>query len=183
MRNLLVFWLTVAAACDTVSETPNEDSNDSDDLAAYKNGNRLRVKILQAADGARFVQGLYDTRRNEDCAFHTASDGKLRCLPTEIVTATIYFADSSCTTFAAIVDHCLARPIKYVAVHPRACPALESEAIGVFNARPGYNARDPIYSFVEGECKPFTIAATNVIYEAAEQIPPDQFQVATVRME
>jgi hypothetical protein len=63
-------------------------------------GTRLKARYYAGADGS--IQsgiGWYDSQRNENCFFQTASDGTLRCLPSgEASGAGVYFVDASCTT-------------------------------------------------------------------------------------
>lgn len=75
-------------------------------------GTRLRARytVEKSGDGAmrRTFAGWYDTARKEPCAARTATDGKLRCLPSAApqlapqILGEPYYADSTCTTIVTV---------------------------------------------------------------------------------
>ncbi len=69
-------------------------------------GTRLHAKTLVASDGARTFLGWHDTMLDTDCAFATASDLQLRCLPgitlDPTLQATIVYSDAACTKGVAL---------------------------------------------------------------------------------
>lgn len=64
--------------------------------ALYKSGSRIRARVGRTTDGAQEFIGWFDSQRNEDCDFQNQRDGKRRCLPRLVASAT-YFADPQCT--------------------------------------------------------------------------------------
>jgi len=68
------------------------------DAAPATSGSRLRARYYVGEDGARQFIGWHDTKRDEDCMFQTAEDGKLRCMPSVGAYALTYFADEACTS-------------------------------------------------------------------------------------
>lgn len=67
-------------------------------------GTRLKARFAQGPLGARSFVGWYDTLLETVCAFATAADGELRCLPEadSLPTPPTDFADAACTTTAVI---------------------------------------------------------------------------------
>ena len=60
-------------------------------------GTRLHARLVTGG-GAREVVGFHDSKRDEDCTFQPADDGRMRCLPPNVLQpATIAFADAACT--------------------------------------------------------------------------------------
>ena len=82
-----------------------------DAMADPTSGSRLKAKYWKATDGARapIPYTWYDSQRNEDCSFRTASDGTERCLP-NTYTFAIYYADATCTAPLAYVNTGCAMP-------------------------------------------------------------------------
>jgi hypothetical protein len=75
-------------------------------------GTRLKANYYAGSDGSQqFLATFHDTMRNEDCAFSTASDGSIRCLPTQGPPASpsnyaVYYADAACTQPILALGNC-----------------------------------------------------------------------------
>jgi hypothetical protein len=70
----------------------------------WESGSRLKVRYLEAGDGARQATGWFDSERGEECIFTRSTDGEMRCLPSGLqanVTAG-FFSDAACTQPIAI---------------------------------------------------------------------------------
>jgi hypothetical protein len=77
---------------------PVAEAQASDDSS----GTRLKIQRTVGADGSSLVRGLYDSMLKTPCAFHSASDGSVRCLPTgDLAGFSSFFSDSSCKTTLA----------------------------------------------------------------------------------
>jgi hypothetical protein len=64
--------------------------------ARAERGKRLKAQYYVAADGARQFATFHDTELKQDCAFTTASDGVVRCLP-KFVFSSPFFLDKACS--------------------------------------------------------------------------------------
>ena len=75
--------------------------------AAARNGSgsgRIVSALVESTGADRvsvLVPGFHDTQLDIDCTFETATDGKLRCLPTAPA-AQLFFADLSCMSSSSI---------------------------------------------------------------------------------
>jgi len=101
----------VMAACSSASRPPV--SSALADVNA--GGTRLKANYYAGTDGSQqFLGTFHDTQRSEDCSFTTASDGTIRCLPTQgsspspvmTSTYTVYYSDAACTTPIVAVSTC-----------------------------------------------------------------------------
>lgn len=62
------------------------------------NGTRLRAWVYAMEGGAHVFRGWYDPRIGTGCTFALASDGALRCLPSnDLAQVEVVFADEDCT--------------------------------------------------------------------------------------
>src|SRR5436190_19532853 len=109
-----------------------------------QSGTRVKTRVLKTPDGAKAFAGWVDTQRNEDCDFHIAADGVMRCLPssTSQVAADYgyYFADASCTIPVAFY-YASCSPPSYVSVTgtPTSCPS-SSNATRIFTRGASYTS-------------------------------------------
>jgi hypothetical protein len=89
-------------------------------------GTRLVGKWRVTADGLSQLESLHDKALDIDCAWATAGDGMLRCLPTSIdftlPNDAMYYADSSCTQPIYGTGAC-APTRAYVALVTPTCPS------------------------------------------------------------
>jgi hypothetical protein len=108
-------------------------------------GTRLKRMYLAATDGARDTSIVelptgrpenewWDSARQETCAFQTAADGKLRCLPTDTTNTSGYQqAGGQCQQMAGVLPSapgCTQYVPKYLAVYgaPSQCPVAGQES-------------------------------------------------------
>lgn len=49
--------------------------------ALADSGSRLKAQWIAGDDGSKFFNGIYDSKRNEDCQFLPMIDGKSHCVP------------------------------------------------------------------------------------------------------
>src|SRR5579859_4518251 len=80
---------------------PNDSAGDAT-ASPWRSGSRLRARIRDGGDGARLFEGWWDRQLGMPCAFHEASDHKIRCLP-ELQLTPDYPADDCSTPAIAIV--------------------------------------------------------------------------------
>jgi hypothetical protein len=103
-------------------------------VEASESGTRLKAKRYVGADGSKQFVNWFDSARNEDCYFSSASDGKTRCLPTGAY-ALSYFSDATCTTRLAYQGVGCAAP-KYAIVPPNpTCSANGGKTIYNINVK------------------------------------------------
>ena len=88
-------------------------------------GSRLKANYYEGSDGSQqFLSTFHDAQRSEDCAFATASDGTIRCLPVANVRPGaspsvygVYYGDAACTMPIVAVSTCAGNTApKYVSV-------------------------------------------------------------------
>jgi hypothetical protein len=107
-----------------------DNGGGANQFALYESGTRIKAKVGKTADGAKEFRGWFDTKRNEPCSFSQGPDGKLRCLPTEVIsTMDSFFVDPGCTKPPA-GTFCSSSVPKYVRVtlKPDVCSAAQSDA-------------------------------------------------------
>jgi hypothetical protein len=69
----------------------------------FVSGPRLRAKYYLGTDGSKQFHGWYDSQRQEDCFYVTATDGTRRCMPVDYSAKFgSYFADAACTQPLAV---------------------------------------------------------------------------------
>lgn len=74
--------MVVCVACGTeVPKITPDDGNFSQGSGNPGDGSRLKRRWIETDDGAVDTFDWWDSLRKESCAFRSASDGKLRCLP------------------------------------------------------------------------------------------------------
>ena len=128
MRRRLVVWsglmlvCATSAACGGGSAEP--DAASAPDAAipgscSPSAGTRLAPQGWALEGGERVATGWFDGERGEACAFTPDADGKLRCLPTQLVATAFgdYFLDEACTEAASLLPGatCDGEEVKYVA--------------------------------------------------------------------
>ncbi|MGH7269839.1 MAG: hypothetical protein ACREJ3_05355 [Polyangiaceae bacterium] len=77
-------------------------------------GSRLKANYYAGSDGSQqFLSTFHDAMRNEDCAFSTASDGTIRCLPAAPTGPgaspsmySVYYTDAACTQPVIALNNC-----------------------------------------------------------------------------
>lgn len=136
------------------------------------------MKVLTSGDGAKLLQGWFDSMRNEDCAFQVASDGMTRCLPTSIAWSTSsYFADASCTTLVGYSFKGCTPPAYISVPSATSCP----------NTGPTIYARGSAVAtaYVKSgtTCTATTLGTTYDLWAVGASVAPTSFQAATVAVE
>ncbi len=121
----------------------------------YTNGTRLRAKVYLGGAGAKVFSTWRDTTLDFDCAFATADDATLRCLPS---TGQVLYADAACTTpifqrapcgplpkvMASDNGVCVPPTVRRVGA-PVAAPATVYEKQGTVCHSLGTPSRDPFF--------------------------------------
>lgn len=84
---------------------------------------RLVPTLVSKAGSEELTAGWHDNERNVDCTFETASDGKLRCMPTG-ANGLVFYADTSCKSEGRVAVRggplsCAQAASKYVRVTPQ----------------------------------------------------------------
>lgn len=120
---------TSIATSTSASSTGSTSSSTGSGPATYTSGSRLKVRSLEATDGASQQIGFYDTQLEANCFFYAAEDGLQRCLPSSVGSlSTIYFSDAACTVQANLImttPTCTSPPDLYAfEVVPQSCATL-----------------------------------------------------------
>lgn len=187
MRTVLFVSLTLPAlACST--ETIRKDvaadggaPSSSDPSTAgpgSTSGSRLKARWLVADDGARHFQGWHDSERDADCAFQTAEDGKLRCLPLSAAMNTSWYGDASCTKPIAYTSKGCEAPATAALVE-RYCAGLGAPT-RVFERGAPYKGAS-VYTKTSSGCTASPVqsfAENNDLYTVGAEIAPDAFVAA-----
>jgi len=166
---------------------PGGGGGPPDGTTDHTSGSRLRVRYLAGADGSREFIGFFDSQRNENCLFGggtvRASDGTIRCLPSEAVAyqSAFYFEDAACTVrlAAALKSQC---PPKYAAMYSSAqCPLTET----IYPILSAFTPGGAIYYVnASAQCVAYPGSLTSYdLYTVGDEIPPSSFVAARVLTE
>jgi hypothetical protein len=154
-------------------------------------GTRLKGKFIAGADGSKmYLPSVWsDSQRQEDCAFGTAGDGMLRCLPTSVQDFPLYYTDAQCTKPFAILasgpppSGCAANPPKYNRTTDAggACPMVQAPPshyypIGQQISQP----QGPYYATNSGSCAQSQIGFTTLYFSVMAEVPATSFVAGTV---
>jgi hypothetical protein len=143
-------------------------------------GTRLKQRIRKTADGAETFLGWRDTQINQDCAFKTASDGELRCLPTNVAARGAFYIDSGCTQPAVAQQTNACTQAAYASDEDSStCPArTKLHALGTALA----NGATYYYQAAPGSpCETRTAGAVGTtIYPLGAEVTATDFVKATV---
>lgn len=139
----------------------------------WTSGARLRAEVIDGGAGAVQFRRWRDSALDVACAFATATDGAVRCLPTEA--AYLIYTDAACTERAAV----------HFTQPGCTSPAYAAEPIGlVCPDEPrayypvGASLGDgPVYVARDGACERFVVAP---LYAVGPAVDPTQFVAATV---
>jgi hypothetical protein len=137
---------------------------------------RLEPLYVVSEDGSKEQLGWYDTGRREACAFATAADGAVRCLPTQSVVVADTYLDAGCTRPAAPVT--CERP-RYVASFEPACASAARERISAAGA-----ITVPAFVFESGAdgCVRTANARKGRYVSPGVEIDPTAFSAGTIRV-
>lgn len=143
---------------------------------SYQSGTRIKVQRYVGADGSSQFVGMYDSQLNTPCNFETASDGKVRCLPTWVGAANvaIFFANSGCSTPLAYTSVGCAVPT-YAYSEVASCGTA---SFTFFNA--GSSFTGTVYSGTPSACSVNTSTAGFALYSVGTELPPSTFAQATL---
>ncbi len=144
----------------------------------YENGSRLRARVYVGADGSRQFVGWRDTERQENCAFSTASDGKVRCLPQPVNQAASYFADASCTQPLATVFVSACSQVEKYSAWYNGCGTT---SIGLTQAK--FAGATVYYKAPGCTSGPTPGAGSFDLYLVESEIPPTDFAEASESVE
>src|SRR5260370_42468080 len=96
-------WLTATIALALTGDARGEPYLDSALALAPVSGTRLVPLFLTGEDESRQFVGWFDRMRGEACAVGVSADGAVRCLPTEVVEARVFFDARGKQRLAAVV--------------------------------------------------------------------------------
>lgn len=166
-----------ASLGDVISDALDEMMNPVDEAQAWISGTRLKVQRWISDDGAQQPVGLFDSQRNEACAFTTAGDGLMRCLPTEstVSWSGAYYSDATCSKPVAVYyATCAQAPLYFKVTDTATCPNKTRVAsVGaVFEGAP--------YIISGGDCIQSASALCSdpdycKVYEIGEDVDPAEF--------
>jgi hypothetical protein len=146
----------------------------------FRSGSRIKAKTLVTSDGVKEFRGWYDTQLGEDCAFLTASDGRIRCLPGGAA-ASGFFTDAVCSTPAATALAC-SSPRWVLATEEVGAGCRSSGGVSVHITRLVSDA-GVIYQRTDAGCLRSTLPTGFVTYVVGLQVPPTEFVEGVVGLE
>jgi hypothetical protein len=148
---------------------------------------RLSVASLVTPHATVGTARIRDDLLDVDCTFAATSDGKYRCVPTEvrIVTPHVYgyFRDAQCTMPAALVDStsqsgsCAARPpLRFVT---QLVPGASCDLVAhVYAAGAPLASTDPLWLLQPTGCVPSSLPAGATAIALGAELAPDMFMEA-----
>jgi hypothetical protein len=172
--------------------------------ASPQSGTRLKAKYYLGDDGAKEYQYApeavpngnttaavhqvwYDSQRQEDCTLTNASDGKIRCLPTDAVAWNGDYADAQCTIGFTIVPtppiQCNFTPPKYAILYTYdMCGGNipPTKAVYQLGQQVSLGQYPPVYRMQNGACT--YVATTNQtgpFFKVGALVPATSFAAAT----
>jgi hypothetical protein len=170
--------------------------------ASPQSGTRLKAKLYLGDDGAKEYQYApetvpngnttaavhqvwYDSQRQEDCALTNASDGKIRCLPTDAVVWNGDYADPQCTVGFTYVPvppiQCNFTPPKYAILYTYdMCGGNTPPTKAVYQLGPQANlgSNPPIYRMQNGTCTAVGGGNNGPFFKVGALVPATSFAEA-----
>ncbi len=92
----------------------------------FKSGSRLAIEAVRAADGQKFFRRFFDKQLGTPCDLFRTSTTTALCVPPS---ASLVYADATCTTRAAIAPSACSKGVKYVAEYAYECGAIKSVVV------------------------------------------------------
>lgn len=138
---------------------------------------RLRQRWLEAEDGARFQWDIYDSQFDRACAFATATDGQLRCLPVLPAARNGYLvAQDEFVTFDLGNSAC--PPTMMSSVDNPAGFSCETAVHSIYSV--DGTAEEVCLAITNGQCSTVMVLGENaegggLFYIADEVIDPEEF--------
>ncbi len=154
-----------------------------------QSGTRLKVNYYSGADGSGQSTGtMHDSMLNADCAFGTASDGTLRCLPTNAALIAFYFGDAACTQPLVLQSTGCGAP-SYGRSSTATCTGngTVTSAIRILAVSGPFSGGSYYSQVGTGPCSgpnPISgLTASYALYTAGAEVPPSTFVQATLQTE
>lgn len=181
---------TGSAGGPAVVVTKNPDDAGTDSAASpttgavtamdtYVSGTRIKSRVYVADDGSKQWVGWKDTQLNLNCAYRLASDGQIRCLPSDVGFLIGNYSDSGCTQPLGYATAGCAATAYLVESVNAACGG------GAVRIRPTGSklGSQTIYSKVGASCVGTTMSAAYDYYSVGAEIPPNTYQIATEQVQ
>jgi hypothetical protein len=149
-----------------------------------ESGSRLKAEYFVGGDGSKQWDGVFldSERKNEHCAFQTAGDGAIRCLPSAVSNGG-YWADSACTTPLGVGDPTCTQQSSYVIVPIGSAACGGTTLIHIFPVI-AVHTSGQIYQGGQGTSQTCTAVSTPTSFPLLavdKEILPSTFQSATVQ--
>jgi hypothetical protein len=163
------YWSLTSIGADTFAAATLAAASGA--FAGMQSGSRIQLNVTSSADGARTLSGFHDAQLDADCYFTVAGDGVLRCVPSPMAYAQLYYADSSCTQPLAVWNGCdTPRFVQTTGT----CNATYNQVGAAFTGT-------PYEDFGDGSgCKATTVASSQKLYELGAAIPASTFAAGTI---
>jgi hypothetical protein len=156
------------------------DDGAGDDVAEYTSGTRIRRRMGTTPDGAKMFLGWRDTMRNEDCAFSSAADGALRCIPVGYAFFVNYYSDAQCTKDLPVAL-CPGAPARGYAIKSvLGCGGPPTSTVFPIT---GIHSGPVYYGTGPASCAMTTAPATYTLFTVGPAIAPTMFQTMTESVE
>jgi hypothetical protein len=144
------------------------------DTTNHVGGTRVQLEMLLTAEGYRSYRRLFDVERGAPCAFNTAADGELRCLPVNWSGSDTYYLDASCTM--PVYTEALQGPCE-----PAGLLRVDSEGtdcmtrtMRIFELGAEVTPTSTLYARTGDQCNQ-TSSPDAPLYEAGAEVPASSF--------
>jgi hypothetical protein len=172
-----ILLVAVLGGCDAAPDGAGDAEPAPTQLAFYKGGSRIKMRVGTTADGAKLLLGWRDTQRNDDCDFSSrAADGKYRCLPPGHVTSGGYFADANCSQMVVGTEKASLCDGPPPARHAYARVPLGCAGGGFRVFRMGAAHQGKVYAKTGAGCLEMDLSAIQDFFVAGDEVAPSQFQ-------
>ncbi len=152
-------------------------------VSANESGSRIKAKWLVGDDGSRQHQGWYDSQREEDCNWASATDGSQRCLPIGGVASSIStFTNSTCTVrIFQNTTTCVNLGLAYIPVS--GCSAVFPYSYELHTLSAPLTAGTVTYGMSDDSCVEFSVIPDNIYtyHSSTGAIPPSSFARGTTQ--
>jgi len=138
----------------------------------------LRARVLDGGGGATAFTDWFDSKLGVNCAFYTASDGKLRCLPEG---SSEFYTDAQCTQVIGLVG--CGTPPPYVQVQKSyppgsACPSTtQTDVYAIGNGGPFTPSAE--WDVTSGTCTALSSTYYAPVVAYPTEVPSSTFVAAT----